>query len=43
MCPGSILQLHENATVVLNRAAVFELTLIDYYRFVFDNRPDWQR
>ncbi|MBC7725909.1 MAG: glucosamine-6-phosphate deaminase [Burkholderiaceae bacterium] len=40
MCPGSILQLHEHATVVLDREAASELTLTEYYRFVFDNRPD---
>ncbi|CAD5990393.1 glucosamine-6-phosphate deaminase [Agreia sp. COWG] len=43
MCPGSALQLHPDATVLLDEAAAAELTLTDYYRFVFDNRPDWQR
>jgi glucosamine-6-phosphate deaminase len=43
MCPGSVLQLHADATVVLDEAAASELTLTDYYRFVFDNRPAWQR
>ena len=43
MCPGSVLQLHPNATIVLDEDAASELTLRDYYRFVFDNRPDWQR
>jgi glucosamine-6-phosphate deaminase len=43
MCPGSVLQLHPDATIVLDEAAASELTLTDYYRFVFDNRPAWQR
>jgi glucosamine-6-phosphate deaminase len=43
MCPGSVLQLHPDATVVLDEAAASELTLTDYYRFVFENRPAWQR
>ena len=43
MCPGSVLQLHPDATILLDEAAASELTLTDYYRFVFDNRPDWQR
>jgi glucosamine-6-phosphate deaminase len=43
MCPGSVLQLHPDATILLDEAAASELTLTEYYRFVFDNRPDWQR
>lgn len=43
MCPGSILQMHPDATVVVDEAAASELSLGSYYRFVFDNRPDWQR
>jgi glucosamine-6-phosphate deaminase len=43
MCPGSILQMHPRATVVLDAAAASHLTLTEYYRFVFDNRPAWQK
>ena len=43
MCPGSVLQLHPDATILLDEDAASELTLTDYYRFVFENRPDWQR
>ncbi len=43
MYPGSLLQMHPNATFVLDAAAASELTLTDYYRFVFENRPAWQR
>lgn len=43
MCPGSVLQMHRSATVIIDRAAASRLTLTPYYEFVFDNRPDWQR
>jgi glucosamine-6-phosphate deaminase len=41
MCPGSLLQMHPHATVVLDRQAASQLTLIDYYKYVFENRPTW--
>lgn len=41
--PGSALQLHEHATVVIDEAAASQLQLADYYRYTYDNRPDWQR
>ncbi|WP_285039921.1 glucosamine-6-phosphate deaminase [Plantibacter sp. lyk4-40-MEA-4] len=41
--PGSALQLHEHATVVIDEAAASGLRLSDYYRYTYDNRPDWQR
>lgn len=43
MCPGSILQMHQNATILLDSEAASKLKLIDYYRFVFANRPAWQQ
>ena len=43
MCPGSVLQLHPDATILLDEEAASELTLTEYYRFVFENRPAWQR
>jgi len=43
MCPGSVLQLHPDATLLLDEEAASELTLRDYYDFVADNRPEWQR
>ncbi|MBF4631574.1 glucosamine-6-phosphate deaminase [Clavibacter michiganensis subsp. phaseoli] len=42
MCPGSALQLHPDATVVVDEAAAAGLALADYHRFVFANRPGWQ-
>ncbi|MDQ1135874.1 glucosamine-6-phosphate deaminase [Microbacterium sp. SORGH_AS 1204] len=43
MCPGSILQMHPDATVLVDEAAAARLTLRDYYDFVFAHRPAWQR
>lgn len=41
--PGSILQHHPSVTVVVDEAAASRLELADYYRFVFDHKPEWQR
>jgi glucosamine-6-phosphate deaminase len=41
--PGSILQHHPQATVVIDEAAASLLELADYYRFVHANKPEWQR
>lgn len=43
MVPASVLQSHNNATVILDTAAASRLTLTDYYRNAFENRPSWQR
>jgi len=43
MCPGSALQLHHRATVVVDEAAASRLTLVDYYRYTYENKPEWQR
>lgn len=43
MCPASVLQMHPRVTVILDAAAASDLALTDYYRFVFENRPTWQR
>ncbi|WP_213814274.1 glucosamine-6-phosphate deaminase [Glaciihabitans sp. dw_435] len=43
MCPGSALQLHPDAILLLDEEAASELTLREYYDFVAANRPDWQR
>ena len=42
MCPGSILQFHQHATVIIDDAAAGELTLTDYYRHTYANKPAWQ-
>ncbi|ANY08941.1 glucosamine-6-phosphate deaminase [Pseudonocardia sp. HH130630-07] len=41
--PASVLQLHRRATVVVDEAAASRLALADYYRFTYDNKPQWQR
>lgn len=43
MCPGSILQMHPAATVVLDPDAASQLKLTDYYIRTYKNRPSWQR
>jgi glucosamine-6-phosphate deaminase len=42
MVPGSAIQLHPHATVVIDEAAASQLRLADYYRYAFANKPDWQ-
>jgi glucosamine-6-phosphate deaminase len=42
MVPGSALQLHPRATVVVDEPAATELSLAGYYRETWANKPDWQ-
>ncbi|GHD47784.1 glucosamine-6-phosphate deaminase [Mycetocola manganoxydans] len=42
MVPGSAIQLHPHATVVLDEAAASQLQLADYYRYTWANKPEWQ-
>lgn len=43
MCPGSVLQFHPHATVVVDADAASHLVLLDYYRETYANLPEWQR
>lgn len=43
MYPGSVLQLHQHATIVVDEEAASELALADYYKETYANLPDWQR
>jgi glucosamine-6-phosphate deaminase len=43
MNPASILQLHPVAKMVLDEPAASQLRKADYYRWVHDNKPDWQK
>ncbi|WP_232547103.1 glucosamine-6-phosphate deaminase [Propioniciclava soli] len=43
MVPGSVLQLHRRATVVVDEAAAAKLQLAEYYRETYERKPDWQR
>ena len=40
--PASILQMHPDAKVFLDTGAASQLKRADYYRWVYDNKPDWQ-
>jgi len=41
--PGSVLQLHQHATVVLDEDAAACLAMTDYYKTTYAHLPDWQR
>jgi glucosamine-6-phosphate deaminase len=41
--PGSVIQLHEHVTVIVDDAAASELQYADYYRYAWDNRLEWER
>jgi glucosamine-6-phosphate deaminase len=43
MFPGSVLQFHPHATIVVDAAAASELALADYYKETYTSLPDWQR
>ena len=43
MNPASALQLHPKTTVCLDAAAASELKLTDYYRWIYDHKPGWQK
>ncbi|WP_341975593.1 glucosamine-6-phosphate deaminase [Microbacterium sp. LTA6] len=40
--PGSAVQLHPHATIVVDEAAASRLKLADYYRYTYANKPAWQ-
>ncbi len=41
--PASALQLHPRAIILLDREAASELKNLDYYRWVFEHKPEWQK
>lgn len=41
--PASILQMHPACTLIIDEPAAAELRRRDYYRWVYDNKPEWQR
>lgn len=43
MMPASILQHHRCAKFFIDEAAASKLKLGDYYRWVYDGKPDWQQ
>jgi glucosamine-6-phosphate deaminase len=40
--PASVLQMHPIAKVCIDGPAASQLKRADYYRWVYDNKPDWQ-
>jgi glucosamine-6-phosphate deaminase len=42
MVSATALQLHPKCTVIVDAAAGSELQNQDYYRWIFDNEPEWQ-
>jgi len=43
MNPASILQMHPVAQCLLDEPAATQLTRRDYYRWVFEQKPEWQK
>jgi glucosamine-6-phosphate deaminase len=43
MNPASALQQHPKVTVFLDEDSAAELKLKEYYRWVYDHKPDWQQ
>ena len=43
MMPASILQNHPAAKVFIDEAAASGLKLADYYRWVYNGKPEWQK
>jgi len=41
--PASILQHHPSAKVFIDEAAASKLQLVDYYRWVYNGKPEWQK
>ncbi len=42
MIPASALQLHRHVTIVLDEPAASELTLADYFKATYRQKPKWQ-
>ncbi len=42
MWPGTVMQLHPHATVLVDDAAASRLQLADYYRQTYASKPEWQ-
>jgi glucosamine-6-phosphate deaminase len=43
MISATALQLHARCTVVLDEAAAGKLQAADYYRWIFENEPEWEQ
>ena len=43
MQPASILQMHAVAKCIIDEPAAARLTRTEYYRWVYEQKPDWQK
>lgn len=43
MAPASVLQFHPSVKVIVDEAAAAKLEKTDYYREVYEGKPEWQR
>ena len=43
LVPASALQLHPRTVFLLDEPASARLAKVDYYRYVYDHKPDWQK
>jgi glucosamine-6-phosphate deaminase len=43
MVPGSVLQMHPRAVLVLDKDAAADLKMADYYLWIHEHKPDWQK
>lgn len=43
MVTASAIQLHASCTVIVDEAAAADLKEKDYYRWIFENEPEWQK
>lgn len=41
-CPASVIQLHPHATVLVDFDAASGLRRLEYYRHVYETKPDWK-
>jgi glucosamine-6-phosphate deaminase len=40
--PGSMLQMHPRATFIIDAAAASKLQYLEYYKWAYENKPNWQ-
>jgi glucosamine-6-phosphate deaminase len=43
MVPASVLQMHPQAIIIVDRDAASELKKADYYDWVYNHKPGWQK
>ena len=42
MISATALQLHSNCKIIVDEAAASNLKEQEYYRWIFENEPDWE-